>query len=111
MANLHSSVSVASSGTYALAMACSNALVVLSAGLTALGSARCSLGAHGDHAGAAGRSLETAAALDQIRLALLEPNLPLPRAAELTAAAARVMLVDLDEWQMTAVQRALAIPA
>jgi hypothetical protein len=98
-------------GSYELAMAWSNAFVVLSAGLPALGGASYALRVHGDYAGAAGRSLETAAALQQIRLALLEPCVSLARAADLTTAAARVMLVDLDEWQMTYAQRSLAIPA
>jgi hypothetical protein len=95
----------------ALAIAWGDIFVMLSAGLPAIGGASYALRVHGDYGGAAGRSLETAAALDGIRTALLAPELSLSQAATLATSAARVMLVDLDEWQMTYAQRSLAIPA
>jgi hypothetical protein len=97
--------------SYDLAMAWSTGFVMLSAGLPAIGGAIYALRVHGDYAGAAARSLETAAALDGLRTAMLDPDGSLARVAALATAAARVMLVDLDEWQMTYAQRSLAIPA
>jgi hypothetical protein len=96
---------------YDVAMAWSTGFVILSAGLPAIGGAIYALRVHGDYGGAAGRSLETAAALDRIRTAILAPDVGLAQVANLTTAAARVMLVDLDEWQMTYAQRSLAIPS
>lgn len=96
---------------YQLAMAWSSGFVMLSAGLPAVGGAIYALRVHGDYGGAAGRSLETAAALDQLRTAILVPEVSLAQAGDLTRAAARVMLVDLDEWQLTYAQRSLAIPS
>jgi hypothetical protein len=96
---------------YQLAMAWSIGFVILSAGLPAIGGAIYALRVHGDYGGAAGRSLETAEALDRLRTAILAPDVSLAQAGELTRAAARVMLVDLDEWQLTYAQRSLAIPS
>lgn len=93
-----------------LVMSLSKYFVALSAGLPALGGATYALRVHGDYAGAAGRSLETAEALGSIRNALIANELPLALAAALTTSAARVMLVDLGEWQLTYEQRTLAIP-
>lgn len=84
--------------------------VALTAGLPALGGAAYALRVHGDYGGSAGRSHETAGELARIRAALADPATPLPRAAALMEAAARVMLVDLDEWRLTYEQRGLAIP-
>lgn len=80
------------------------------AGFPALGGAAYALRVHGDYEGSASRSIETAAELQAIREALEAPSTRLPRAASLLEAAARVMLVDLDEWRLTYEQRALAIP-
>lgn len=91
-------------------MALSKYFVAFSAGLPALGGATYALRVHGDYAGAAGRSLETSEALGSIRTALIANELPLALAAALTTSAARVMLVDLGEWQLTYEQRTLAIP-
>ena len=93
-----------------IVMEYSKYFVALSAGLPALGGATYALRVHGDYAGAAGRSLETADALASIRSAMTAHGLPLALAAALTTAAARVMLVDLGEWQLTYEQRTLAIP-
>lgn len=84
--------------------------VALTAGLPALGGAVYALRVHGDYGGSAGRSHETAEELARIRAALADPAIPLPRAAALMEAAARIMLVDLDEWRLTYEQRGLAIP-
>jgi hypothetical protein len=84
--------------------------VFLTAGLPALGGATYALRVHGDYAGSAGRSEETAAEITRIREALEEPGISLLRSAALVEAAARIMLVDLDEWRLTYEQRGLAIP-
>jgi hypothetical protein len=91
-------------------MAWAGVFVAFSAGLPAIGGATYALRVHGDYAGAAGRSLETAEALASIRETLLADRLPIAIAGALTTAAARVMLVDLGEWQLTYEQRTLAIP-
>ena len=82
-----------------IVMEYSKFFVAFSAGLPALGGATYALRVHGDYAGAAGRSLETAEALGSIHTALTAEALPLALAGALTTAAARVMLVDLGEWQ------------
>jgi hypothetical protein len=84
--------------------------VFLTAGLPALGGATYALRVHGDYAGSAGRSEETATEITRIREALEEPGISLLRSAALVEAAARIMLVDLDEWRLTYEQRGLAIP-
>jgi hypothetical protein len=84
--------------------------VFLTAGLPALGGATYALRVHGDYAGSAGRSEETASEIARIREALEEPGINLLRSAALVEAAARIMLVDLDEWRLTYEQRGLAIP-
>ncbi|MFQ3666870.1 MAG: hypothetical protein SNJ79_12720 [Sphingomonadaceae bacterium] len=84
--------------------------VFLTAGLPALGGAAYALRVHGDYAGSAGRSAETAQELSRIREALEQPDIPVLRASALTEAAARIMLVDLDEFRLTYEQRGLAIP-
>ncbi len=84
--------------------------VMASAGLPSIGGATYALRTHGDYAGNAGRSAETADELDAIRAALMEGHVSLLRSGALTAAAARVMLVDLAEWRLTYEQRSLAIP-
>jgi len=84
--------------------------VLATAGLPALGGAAYALRVHGDYEGSASRSIETATELIAIRDALAEPGTRLARASSLAEAAARVMLVDLDEWRLTYEQRALAIP-
>lgn len=86
------------------------AFVFLTAGLPALGGAVYALRVHGDYAGSAGRSEETADEIARIRAALLDPDISLQKAAALAEAAARIMLVDLDEWRLTYEQRGLAIP-
>lgn len=93
------------------AYAWSNIFVVLSAGLPAVGGATYALRVHGDYAGAAGRALQTAASLESLRQTIATVDLPLTAVGTLATAAARVMLVDLDEWQLTYEQRSLAIPS
>lgn len=89
----------------------SNFVIFLSAGLPAIGGAIYALRVHGDYAGAAGRSRDTAASLDSIRSDMLAADVPPLLAGTLATAAARVLLVDLDEWQLTYEQRSLAIPS
>ena len=84
--------------------------VVLTAGLPALGGAVYALRVHGDYDGSAARSEETAAEIDRIRNALGAEDVSLLRASALAEAAARIMLVDLDEFRLTYEQRGLAIP-
>jgi hypothetical protein len=84
--------------------------VFLTAGLPALGGAVYALRVHGDYAGSAARSEETAGEIARIKAALEAPDATLLRASALTEAAARIMLVDLDEWRLTYEQRGLAIP-
>ena len=93
-----------------LVMAWAPVFVAFSAGLPAIGGATYALRVHGDYAGAAGRSIETAEALESIRSVLQSQELPMALSGALATAAARVMLVDLGEWQLTYEQRALAIP-
>lgn len=83
---------------------------VLTAALPAFGGATYALRLHGDYAGTAGRSTETADELATIAAELAGGPLPLARAAALAEAAARIMLVDLGEWRLTYEQRALALP-
>lgn len=84
--------------------------IFLTAGLPALGGAVYALRVHGDYVGSAARSEETAGEITRIRGALLAPDATVLRASALTEAAARIMLVDLDEWRLTYEQRGLAIP-
>jgi hypothetical protein len=84
--------------------------VVLSAGLPAMGGAVYALRVHGDYDGSAARSEETATEIERIRHALVADDISLLRASALAEAAARIMLVDLDEFRLTYEQRGLAIP-
>jgi hypothetical protein len=84
--------------------------IFLTAGLPALGGAVYALRVHGDYSGSSSRSAETAHELSRIREALSAPDVSLLRTSALTEAAARIMLVDLDEFRLTYEQRGLAIP-
>jgi hypothetical protein len=84
--------------------------VFLSAGLPALGAALFGIRIQGDFNGSAERSIATADALEQIETDLLLSQGGLPRATDLFEAAARTMLVDLDEWRLTYAQRRLELP-
>ena len=72
---------------------------VLSAGLPALGTAVFGIRVQGDYRAAANRARHTAALLDRIGRDLRGTR-DLPRAADLTEQAARVMLADLGEWRL-----------
>lgn len=73
--------------------------VVLAAGLPALGTAIFGIRVQGDYRAAANRARHTAALLGRI-VRDLRHTRDLPRAAELTEQAARVMLADLGEWRL-----------
>jgi hypothetical protein len=72
---------------------------VLSAGLPALGTAIFGIRVQGDYRAAANRARHTAALLERIGRDLRGTS-DLPRAADLTEQAARVMLADLGEWRL-----------
>jgi hypothetical protein len=76
-----------------------NWTAVLSAGLPALGTAIFGIRVQGDYRAAANRARHTAALLDRIGRDLRGTG-DLPRAADLTEQAARVMLADLGEWRL-----------
>jgi hypothetical protein len=72
---------------------------LFNAGLPALGTAVFGIRFQGDFGGSAIRSQATANALRQIQAELAE-GATLPRAADLTEQAARIMYSDLDEWRL-----------
>jgi hypothetical protein len=76
-----------------------NWTTVLSAGLPALGTAIFGIRVQGDLGALAARSRSTAAQLERIA-ADLRVATDLPRTADLTEQAARVMLADLGEWRL-----------
>jgi len=84
--------------------------VILSAGLPAVGTAIFGIRVQGDFAGTAQRSLSTATKLEA-NVAEASGAVELTRAADLFEEAARFMLADLGEWQLSHQQRELVIPA
>ena len=84
--------------------------VIVSAGLPAVGTAIFGIRVQGDFAGTAQRSLSTAARLET-SVAEAKGATDLMRAADLFEEAARFMLADLGEWQLSHQQRELVIPA
>ncbi|MCY7398245.1 MAG: DUF4231 domain-containing protein [Sphingomonas bacterium] len=84
--------------------------VIMSAGLPAVGTAIFGIRVQGDFAGTAQRSLSTAARLEA-SVAETSGASELMRAADLFEDAARAMLADLGEWQLSHQQRELVIPA
>ena len=84
--------------------------VIVSAGLPAVGTAIFGIRVQGDFAGTAQRSLSTATRLEA-SVAEASSARELTRAADLFEEAARCMLVDLGEWQLSHQQRELVIPA
>ena len=83
----------------------------ITAALPALGGAIYGIRVHGDFGGAANRSLKAAAELQQVADALgATPPPGFRQAATLAESAARTMLSDLAEWQLTYRQRGLDIP-
>jgi hypothetical protein len=83
----------------------------ITAALPALGGAIYGIRVHGDFGGAANRSLKAAAQLQELGEALrLDPGVAFAHAALLAESAARAMLSDLAEWQLTYRQRGLDIP-
>jgi hypothetical protein len=85
---------------------------VVTAALPALGSAIYGIRVQGDFGGSAGRSERTAATLEELRAGLAAIPAPtMTQASALAESAARVMLADLDEWQITHRQHVLTIPS
>jgi hypothetical protein len=81
---------------------------LVSAGFPALGTAVFGIRFQGDFGGSAVRSQATAIALGRID-AELTHGADLPRAADLTEQAARIMLDDLDEWRLVNQQQDLGM--
>jgi hypothetical protein len=81
---------------------------LVSAGFPALGTAVFGIRFQGDFGGSAVRSEATANALGQIDAELMR-GVQLPRAADLTEQAARIMLDDLDEWRLVNQQQDLGM--
>ncbi len=81
---------------------------LVSAGFPALGTAVFGIRFQADFGGDALRSMATATTLGQLEQELRKA-VTLPRAADLTEQAARVMLGDLDEWRLVNQQRDLSV--
>lgn len=81
---------------------------LVSAGFPALGTAVFGIRFQGDFGGSAVRSEATANTLGQIDAELMR-GVELPRAADLTEQAARIMLADLDEWRLVNQQQDLGM--
>ena len=90
--------------------ALTHAIVVLTAGLPAIGAAVFGLRGHGEHLLAASRSAQTAAALTASAERLRRASRSDQLAVELEISAA-IMLSDLNEWNATYRERSLKIPA
>ena len=86
----------------------SNWFTLVSAGFPALGTAVFGIRFQGDFGGDAVRSLATSHTLREIAEELRR-DVPLPRAADLTEQAGRIMLADLDEWRLVNQQRDLSV--
>jgi hypothetical protein len=85
-----------------------NWFTLISAGFPALGTAVFGIRFQADFGGDAVRSLATANTLGQIDEELRK-NVTLTRAADLAEQAGRIMLSDLDEWQLVNQQRDLSV--
>ena len=85
-----------------------NWFTLVSAGFPALGTAVFGIRFQGDFGGDAVRSLATSHTLREIAEEL-HRDVPLPRAADLTEQAGRIMLADLDEWRLVNQQRDLSV--
>jgi hypothetical protein len=85
-----------------------NWFTLVSAGFPALGTAVFGIRFQADFGGDAVRSMATANTLGQIDEELRK-NVTLTRAADLAEQAGRIMLSDLDEWQLVNQQRDLSV--
>ena len=81
---------------------------LVSSGFPALGTAVFGIRFQGDFGGSAVRSEATANTLGQIDAELMR-GVGLPRAADLTEQAARIMLEDLDKWRLVNQQQDLGM--
>lgn len=93
------------------AMAGAKLLVVLTAGLPALGAALQGIREQGEFERVAMRSHATAAKLERLAGDLSVRPLSLTRAKALVEEAGRVMIEDVGEWRSTFETRRLALPA
>ncbi|HVI04503.1 MAG TPA: hypothetical protein VM711_00210, partial [Sphingomicrobium sp.] len=85
-----------------------NWFTLVSAGFPALGTAVFGIRFQGDFGGDALRSMATANTLGMINQEL-HKGVGLSRAADLSEQAARIMLMDLDEWRLVNEQRDLSV--
>jgi hypothetical protein len=85
-----------------------NWFTLVSAGFPALGTAIFGIRFQADFGGDAVRSMATSNTLRQID-GELRKNVSLSRAADLAEQAGRIMLADLDEWQLVNQQRDLSV--
>jgi hypothetical protein len=105
-------VSVATIVAYAASLSFVNTygnwFTLVSAGFPALGTAVFGIRFQADFGGDAVRSMATASTLGQIDEELRK-DITLGRAADLAEQAGRIMLSDLDEWQLVNQQRDLSV--
>ncbi len=92
------------------AVAHAAAFTAITAALPALGGAIYGIRVQGDFGGAARRSLHTADELGRVADALATASPRFTQAVDMAEAGARVMLSDLDEWQLTYRRRNLEVP-
>jgi hypothetical protein len=85
-----------------------NWFTLVSAGFPALGTAIFGIRFQADFGGDAVRSMATSNTLRQID-GELRKDVTLSRAADLAEQAGRIMLADLDEWQLVNQQRDLSV--
>jgi hypothetical protein len=87
-----------------------NPLIVLTAGLPAVGAAAFGIRGHGEHLLQASRSASSAAALRQNARRLAEVR-DIEELAEELQVTSIIMLADLNEWTTTYSERSLEVPA
>jgi hypothetical protein len=99
---------VAYAGNFAFVNTYGNWFTLVSAGFPALGTAVFGIRFQADFGGDAIRSMATSNTLRQIDEELRK-DVSLSRAADLAEQAGRIMLADLDEWQLVNQQRDLSV--
>ena len=99
---------IAYAANFAFVNSYGNWFTLVSAGFPALGTAVFGIRFQADFGGDAVRSMATANTLRQIDEELRK-DVTLSRAADLAEQAGRIMLSDLDEWQLVNQQRDLSV--
>jgi hypothetical protein len=99
---------IAYAGNFAFINTFGNWFTLISAGFPALGTAVFGIRFQADFGGDAVRSMSTSNTLRQIDEELRN-DVTLSRAADLAEQAGRIMLADLDEWQLVNQQRDLSV--